>query len=159
MFAMDQLPEEILVPITSGAFARGIAETLDLLAIPAVFLDRGAHVLFANGAAEAVLNGRLQVKAHHLVAERKEDNRIVSDLIAKAMNDGDSQMRSAVLSRSKVTLYLLPVGDRFATSGQMVSAIALIDTGEDPGVAAIIRRMGATVSDGAAALAKRSENG
>ena len=139
----DHLPEELLAPIFSGAYVRGIADTLELLGLPGVFLDHDGRVLFANASASRRIGQGLRIGAHHLVADESGDNLLLSRLIAAAIGTAGAthDSFSAKLTHPPFVIHALPVGDRLAASGQLLRAILLIDDGLDPVISMLVRSM------------------
>ncbi|MCW6509498.1 hypothetical protein [Lichenifustis flavocetrariae] len=136
----DRLPEEILLPIIAGAYARGVADTLELLGIPALFFDGDGRVLHANSASNPFVDGPLRLRTHHLIARDAADNHALSELIAVALKPSSS-LTPTLLPKAGLTIYALPLPDHLRTAGQMVRAILLISNADDSAVAMLARRM------------------
>ena len=137
----QDLPEEVLAPVMAGAYVRGIADTFDAVGLACAFLDRNSRVLVANAAAERFLRGPLQVAADHLLAETTEDNRLIAEVVAAAMNGPQGTLRSVRLPAARLDLHCLSFGDPLMPSGQMVRAIVVIDDGDDPVLRAVVDRL------------------
>lgn len=136
--ASSGVPDEILAPVMAGAHARGVAETLDMLGIPGVFLGRAGEVLLATHAAAPLLQGPLRLHMRHLVAERAEDNRVLEAFIADAV--GDARAAHAVrLPGAAFELRRLPRTEAATLPGQMVRAVVLLADATDARHAALLR--------------------
>ena len=121
----DVLPEEILRPVIAGAFARGVADTLTLLDLPALFLDREGRVLFVNDPAKLLLDGSLQVRAGHLLARSRRDNRSLASFLAAVLHDPTSRP-SVHLEVSGLALRALPAPGGAVQMDQLLHAVLLI---------------------------------
>lgn len=122
---MDGAADEVLGPVMAGAFARGVAETLELLGIPALFLDRSGEVLFASRAVEPLLQGPLRLHTRHLVAEHAGDNEVLSDFIAHAVGNGVNA-DEAQLPHAALNLRCLPRTPAWSIPSQLVRAVIIV---------------------------------
>lgn len=133
--------DEMLAPVIAGAYARGVAETLDLLGLPGLFLDRSGEVIFASRAAAPLLRGPLRLHMRHLVAEGAEDNRQLATFVADAVGAG-SGAAALHLPGAAVELRCLPRTAGVALPGQLVHAVVLLLDDADPRHAALAHRPG-----------------
>lgn len=120
-----EAPDEMLAPLLAGAFARGVAETLDALGLAGVFLDRSGEVVFISRAAGPLLQGRLRLHMRHIVAEDGADNQALGAFIADAVGagNGDAALR---LAGADLDLRRLPRMAGADLSGQMVRAVLIL---------------------------------
>jgi len=81
-----------LGPLMAGAWARGVADTLDMLGQGAVLLDAGGGVLFASPLALQRLEGALGLVSGHLVAREPADNMILQEMISGALAGQPGEM-------------------------------------------------------------------
>ena len=135
---VDAGPDEVLSPVIAGAYARGIADALDLFGLPGVFLDRDGEVLFASRAATPLLlDGPLRLHMRHLVADGAADNRLLGDFIADAVGAADGE-RGVRLPDAALELHRLPRTEASALPGQLVRAVILLADLADPRHAAAL---------------------
>ena len=141
-FGIERLPEELVAPLVAGAYARGIADVLELLAIPAVFLGMDARTLFANRAMQRELGRGLRLEAEHLVAAAPEDNRVLDKLLAEALTpQASTAVISAWLPNAGLTIHAVPVGLDSPNVAQLARAVLVPDTGRDGLLLALIQRI------------------
>lgn len=121
----DVLPEELLRPVIAGAFARGIAETFALLGMPALFLDREGRVLLVNEWAKPMLGAGLQIRAGHLLARARKDNRSLAEFMSSALQD-PAQRPSVRLEVAGLGLRALPVPGHAQHIDQLAHVVVLL---------------------------------
>lgn len=129
--------DDMLSPVIAGAYARGIADTLDLFGVPGVFLARDGEVLFASRPAARLLDGPLRLHMRHLVAAQAADNRLLGDFIADAVGEA-SGSPGVRLPGAALELRRLPRTEASALPGQMVRAVVLLADPTDPRHAAAL---------------------
>lgn len=136
-----EAPDTMLAPLLAGAFARGIAETLDALDLAGLFLDRSGEVIFISRAAEPLLRARLRLHMRHLVADGAADNQALGAFIADAVGagHGDARLR---LAGAGLDLRRLPRTAGADMAGQMVRAVVLLVADGDPRHAALVHPAG-----------------
>lgn len=135
-----EAPDEMLAPLLAGAFARGIAETLDLLGLPGLFLDRSGEVIFMSRAAEPLLQGRLSLHMRHLVATGAADNQALGAFLADAVGEGAGSA-SLRLAGAGVELRRLSRTAGSDLAGQMVRAVVLLADESEPRHVALMQAM------------------
>ena len=136
----DQLPQEMIAPIISGAYARGMADMFDLLDLPALMIGRDGRVLFANRPARTGLDDGLRLEAEHLVARSPSDNRLLSTFLAEVI-DAPQSNEARSLEMGSLSLHAIPVAAQLAELGQLVRVVLVIDRGIDDSVAKLVLRM------------------
>lgn len=72
-------------PLLAGAWARGVADTLDMLGQGAVLLDCSGGVLFASPLALQRLDGAFVLVSGHLVAHDSASNCVLQEMISAAL--------------------------------------------------------------------------
>ena len=130
----DRTPEgydEVLAPVIAGAYARGVAETLDMLGLPGLFLDASGEVLFVSRAAAPLLNGPLRLHMRHLVAREAADNRLLATFIVDAVGAG-TEGAALRLPHAKFELRRLPRTAAATSPDQLVRAVLLVCDEADP---------------------------
>lgn len=123
--------DEVLGPVIAGAYARGVAETLDMLGLPGLFLDPSGEVIFVSRAAVPLLNGALRLHMRHLVARETADNRLLATFIVDAVGAG-AEAAALRLPRAKFELRRLPRLAAAASPDQLVRAVLLLLDEADP---------------------------
>jgi hypothetical protein len=117
-------PDDVLAPIIAGAFARGMAESFNLLDIPAFFFDRDGRVLFASTAAQRYLVTDFTLRAGHLLAQDHADNGALARFMTAVLQD--PRTPRALRLESGVTLSALPMPTGLSPSDQLLHAVIRI---------------------------------
>jgi hypothetical protein len=133
-----EAPDEMLAPLLAGAFARGVAESLDALGLPGLFLDRSGDVIFMSRAAEPLLQGRLRLHMRHLVANGTADNQALGAFIADAVGEGQAEA-ALRLAEAGLVLRRLPRSAGSDLAGQMVRAVVLLADEAEPRHVALMK--------------------
>jgi hypothetical protein len=104
-----------------------MAETFNMLGVPAVFLDRGGHILFLSTPAEHHLTGGLAVQSSHLLAQTRDDNALLASFVADVLQD-PAGPRSVALPGCRLTLTALAVPGVVPPVDQLLHAIIMVGT-------------------------------
>ena len=128
--------DDVLAPVIAGAYARGVAETLDMLGLPGLFLDPSGEVIFVSRAAAPLLNGPVRLRMRHLVAREADDNRLLATFIVDAVGAG-TETATLRLPRAKFELRRLPRTAAATSPNQLVRAVLLLLDEADPRHAAL----------------------
>jgi hypothetical protein len=139
---VQRLPDEALLPLLSGAYARGIADLLGRLALPVMFLSRDGRVLHANAQALAVSGPAVQVQAEHVVARSAAHGRQLDDMLGGVMRSRrPARITLASTELAPLIIYALPFESPFPIDVQLADLVLLLDDGADPIASALMSRM------------------
>lgn len=128
---MTSAADDMLGPVIAGAYARGVAETLELLGLPGVFLGSAGEVLFVSRAAAPLLQGPLRLHMQHLVADAAPDNQLLGGFIADAVGAAETPA-ALTLPGAALELRRLPRTAGTALPAQRLRAVILIADGANP---------------------------
>lgn len=140
--SIPRASEATLAPIFAGAYARGVADMLDGLGLPALFLRRDGRVLFCSAPAQACLGGGLRLEVDHIVADGAEDSRRLDRLISDVIcSRRPCNAEVGASNSAPLTLHCLPFGSEATSVAQIADVMLLLDAGADPVLSSIIERM------------------
>ncbi|MBK9082873.1 MAG: hypothetical protein IPL88_12750 [Rhizobiales bacterium] len=125
-----------LAIMMAGARARGVADALEMLGLPAILLDIDGFALHISGRAAEKFGARLAIVRRRLVAGRAQDHAA----LRKALGDtlGAARLCARVTlgpveSPLCVALYPAPAGD-----AQLLGAVAVLIDPQDKAADALV---------------------
>ena len=114
-----------LGPLLAGAWARGVADTLEMLEQGAILLDAAGGVLYASPRAISLLDGHAQLVSNHIVARDGTVNASFEEIIAAALRGESPQFQLQTGSRD-LTIRAMPAARTQGSSVQLLKAVLAI---------------------------------
>jgi hypothetical protein len=126
--ARGELPPETLRPLLEGARARGLADALELIGVPAVLIDGAGAVLNVGAAATARMGPCVGVASRHLVGADPACNQALQDLIAAALAGKEKTAELRVSGAAGgLCVRAIPMPDGWANPYQLLKAVIVFD--------------------------------
>lgn len=116
-------------PVLAGAYARGMADLLHLLGLPALLLDRNGLILHVNAHVPSLMGAGLGVAQARLVIADPEAARLYRDCLNRP-GQGAGR-RTIPISRaddSGLKLHFVPIPED-SSGFQLARAVVLLDDG------------------------------
>ena len=119
--------EQRIAAVAAGARARGMAETLDLLGVPAILLSGDAAALYVNAEAAACMGAHLGICARRLIAATAEDNaRLQKAFDAALAGAGATSVTIRRAEQGDMIVHVMPAPGQNEEC-QLLKALVLID--------------------------------
>ncbi len=122
----DYVPTDAreLAIMMAGARARGVADALEMLGLPAILLDLEGAVLHVSGRAAEKFGSRLAIVRRRLVAGAADDHVALCAALAETLGAGRAGARVTLAGADSplcVALYPAPASD-----AQLLGAVAVL---------------------------------
>lgn len=82
-----------VAPMLAGAWARGLADMLEMLGQGAILIDASGAVLFVSERARGLLKGQFDLISQHIVGREGKANQALDSMIAQALSGVPGELR------------------------------------------------------------------
>jgi hypothetical protein len=131
--AVGDLPPEVLRPLLEGARARGMADALELIGVPAVLIDAAGAVLHVGAGAASRMGNSVAIASRHLVGADAASNRALQDLVAAALAGEAKALELKVPAAAEgLSLRAIPMPRNWDNPYQLMKALIVFGDAPKP---------------------------